>query len=53
MTWYLVVADEKAKSIPIGGRGVILNSVDFYIWKGMPYSEELQDIHKSTVLNWN
>ena len=49
ITEYLRVADEKTKPIPIDGGFGIWNFVNFYIRKGMPYLEQLQEKHKSSV----
>ena len=49
ITEYLTVADEKTKSIPVDGGFGIWNFVNFYIRKGMPYLDQLQEKHKSSV----
>ena len=51
MTVPLIVADEKAKSIPVDSGFGIWNSLNFYIRKGMPYLEECKKNIKVLCLN--
>ena len=51
MTVPLIVADEKAKSIPVDSSFGIWNFLNFYVRKGMPYSEECKKNIKLLCLN--